>query len=162
MKENKNNEVVIYNPINELLNSKKLTKRCITNLADNFIKEIFLFSSGVKELVLVNALKLFIEKIDKNMRELMTDIENDTYKGVTIETVNGATVLDYEQDPEYCRLNEAIKLRKGILMQQYKLSRNPANIGKEFIGIVDAGGAQIPIVEAKSDRKPTIKLSFPN
>ena len=108
MKENKNNEVVIYNPINELLNSKKLTKRCITNLADNFIKEIFLFSSGVKELVLVNALKLFVDKIDRSMRELMTDIEKDTYKGVTIETVNGATILDYEQDPEYCRLNEPI------------------------------------------------------
>ena len=162
MKEKENNNVVIYNPINELLNAKKLTKRCIITIADNFVKDIFIFSSGIKELVLVNALKLFIEKIDKSMRELMIDIEKDTYKGVTIETVNGATVLDFEQDPEYNRLNELLKQRKGILMQQYKLSRNPSNIGKEFIGIVDAGGEQIPVLEAKSDRKTTIKISFPN
>lgn len=162
MNEKENEELVIYNPINELLNTKRLTKKCITNLADNFIKEIFLFSSGVKELITVNALKMLIERMDKQMRELLIDVEKDTYKGVTVETVNGPTVLDFEQDPEYQRLNEAIKLRKGILMQQYKLSRNPANIGKEFIGIVDAGGAQIPVVEAKSDNKSTIKLTFPN
>jgi len=112
MKEKKNDALVIYNPINELLNAKRLTKRCITNLADNFIREIFLFSSGIKELITINALKMLIERIDKGMRELLTDIEKDTYKGVMIETVNGPTVLDFEQDPEYNRLNELLKQRK--------------------------------------------------
>lgn len=155
------NEIVVYNPIYELLQTKKLSRKGIMNLADNFVKNILLEGSGVKELVQVNALKILIERIDKNLRELIGVIEKHSYKGVTIETVSGATILNYEQDSEYNRLNDLIKHRKKMLMQQYKLSRSPDNVGKEFIGIVGANGEQITVVEAKSDRKSTLKLSFP-
>lgn len=142
-----------------------ITKTEIESLSENLMDKIFENSNGISELVSITALKLLIDTLDKKLRANISLSDNKTIMGrITIEKVVSPTLLNLDEDPDYYKLKSVLEKRTEILKLQYKLNskHQTDNPGKDFIGIVEDTGEQVPIVSKKEGTgKEIIKITIP-
>ncbi len=152
-----NNLPQIYNHI--------ITKDEIETLSEDLLNKIFETSNGVKELVSIAALKYLIDSLDKKLRANITLSDTKIVMGrITIEKSVSPTVLNLEEDTEYCKLKAVLDQRTETLKLQYKLNskHQKDNPGKDFIGIVETTGEQVPVITKKEGTgKEIIKITIP-
>lgn len=154
------NNLIELNPIQELLNQPRITKKDIETLSFLITEQIFDFSNGQEALILIDSLKKVIDGVDKNLRAKVSLKENDVIRGVKIEKSSSPTKLNYEEDSKWAIINNQLKGREDLLKSQFKLRLK--NLGNtDFVGIVDEGGEQVPVVNIKSGGGEIIKLTYP-
>ena len=142
-----------------------ITKADIETLSEDLKNKIFESSNGISELVSIAALKFLIESLDKKLRANITLSDNKTVMGrITIEKSVSPTILNLEEDSEYCKLKAVLDQRTETLKLQYKLNSKHQidNPGKDFIGIVESSGEQVPVISKKEGTgKEIIKITIP-
>lgn len=154
-------ELQMINPVALLLESPKITKQDISSLSSLIVEKIFEEGTGVKELVVIEAVKNVCDEVAKELRKNLDIKETETIKGVKIETASIARTFDYSVDPVVVRLEEQLKARKALLKSQFDMLTNANNLGKDMPGIVDENGEVLPMISVKSGGGQTIKLTFP-
>lgn len=134
----------------ELLRKSEITKSEINNLVDSVVSQVR--DNGTMNPLEVITKSKILEEIAKGLKAKLTadaidefekfgKMESVKFSGIEITMKSRKAGLNYEEDDEYLRLNEALKQRKKDLDDAF------TNFQKGRETVID--GEQIPVVTSK-------------
>ncbi len=134
---------------------ERLEKIELVRFADSIIEGVL---EGKEYAIKVDVKLKALEEVAKDARGKIKHLvkkeasELDSIFGVPVSIRNGYATLNFSEDEEYARLEKALKERKELLTQAFKMKEK----GQELV--VD--GEQVPVVSVKNYTEDSIVYSF--
>ena len=150
-KERKKTMSDLIKKADEIICMPLMSKYMIESSAEEIASQILEESNGEKELVLITAVKMYFDVIEKILRNNIFISESYSIAGVKLECGTSARQYNFSEDKVYAALDEKLKARKKILMTK---------VSHPDLEIKD-GDDVVPLVTQKSGGGATVKLTFP-